>query len=106
MAKQITIFTLNVYDNDYFNQPPSDFCRKSWHRLFESIEKQGMTYKLVEYSSKDTEYQEYAKLCFAWIEKNKDRPELLADGFRIYILSKYNENCDLVGLTKIILFRF
>ena len=89
MTKEITIFTLNVYNNNYLSLPPSDFCMNSWYRLVNSIKELGYQAKIKIYTNEDNDYIDYCNICYEWVSKNKDKPSLLADGFRIYILSKY-----------------
>ena len=33
MPKKLTIFTVNLIDNDYINTPLHQFCIKSWQKL-------------------------------------------------------------------------
>jgi len=85
----ITIFTIDVYNNNYFSKQPCVFCIKSWKYLIKNLEYLGYDVNVKLYTNEHQDYKDYYKLCKNWVDHNLNKPELIADGFRIYILSKY-----------------
>ena len=90
MKKHITIFTVQLTDNDYLKDATCKLCLDSWKFLKQKIESDGHECEIKIYMPEDEEVKNFLKI-YPLTQKCLDinRLELLSDAFRIYILSKY-----------------
>ena len=88
--QKITVFTVQLTDNDYLKQPTCKLCLDSWKFLKQRIESDGHQCEIKIYMPEDEEVKNFLKI-YPLTQKclEINRLELLSDAFRMYILSKY-----------------
>lgn len=87
--KKITVFTVQLTNNNYLQHPVCQLCLNSWPRLIEQFKNIGYDCEIKIFNYDDDE----VKLFYNTYPQYKDYPEahlnLVSDVFRIWILSRY-----------------
>jgi len=85
---KITIFSVNIENNDYLNDTKQQICIDSWKKLKVNIENQGYKCEIKIFQPDDIEVIKYKEECNFYISHTKSLSRV-SDGFRMYILSRY-----------------
>lgn len=90
MQNKITLFTVNIENNQKIERPLHQLCIMSWERLKSHFESLGYSCEIKIYSYNDAEVLQYKDECRFFVANERDLSKI-SDGFRVYILSK-NKN--------------
>lgn len=90
MNHKITFFTAEMTDNNYLEEPVCKFCMNSWHRIIDNMKKRGEEAEIKVYRYNDPEVLEFLSI-YPHTEEclNTNRLNILADAFRVFILSRH-----------------
>jgi len=86
-----TFFTLDVLNN-YYHLPFVKLCIDSWYRCADKLKELNIDVEIKLYNNDSVEYREYLK-SINQIDIYQLKPSRIANGFRLYILSKYENYC-------------
>lgn len=85
--KKITIFTANLWNDDYLETPLHRFCIDTWQRAKKDIESQGYECEIKIFNYDDKLVKEYFDEI--GLHKESKSKAIVTDGFKIFILSKF-----------------